>query len=257
MVNTIGYMKQELLQELGFGKGETKIYLVLLERGTLTTGPIAKFSGITNSKVYKILDKLIIKGFVSYTLVGKIKHFQASEPRKILDLLKHKKEILLEKEKEFKNELPLLEEISNRSRELSKAEIFEGFNGLKTVFDSILGEIKKSDELLTIGIPPVEGQLKNYFHHFFRKQQKVGFKVRALFNQLSKDIAEERKNKFNKFRFMPSETITPTIINIYKNKTIINTRSKTEAFFTIVIDSKETASSFREYFEMLWKIAKS
>jgi len=249
-------MDINILENLGLTKGESKVYLALLEYGTLTTGSIAKYSGVTHSKIYKIVDKLSIKGLVSHILKGKIKYFNASNPNKILNLINNKKEELFEREKEFKENLPLLERISQKSREESKVEVFEGFQGLKTVFDEIFITLKKGDILYTLGVSKITGQLQRYFYHFFKKQAKKGFKIHAIFNDDARDIAKERSNKYTSFKFMQKGVMTPTIINIYKNKTIINTRSEKEQFFTIVVTSKETADSYKKYFEMLWKQAK-
>ncbi|KKR69667.1 MAG: hypothetical protein UU10_C0008G0010, partial [Parcubacteria group bacterium GW2011_GWF1_40_6] len=82
--------------------------------------------------------------------------------------------------------------------------------------------------------------------HFFKKQAKIGFKIKAIFNENAKLTAKERKNKVTSFRFMPKNIVTPAVINIYKDKTIINIRSEGEQMFTFVITSKETADSFRD-----------
>jgi sugar-specific transcriptional regulator TrmB len=249
-------MEEETLQEIGLTRGESKVYLSLLKNGRLTTGPIAKYSGITHSKVYKILDKLSNRGLISSILVGKIKHFKASDPKEVLKIIKEKQNSLRTIEETYTKQLPFLEEISKNSGLKSNAEVFEGFKGMKSVFDEILGVMRRGEELLTIGISPTEGEIRNYFYHFYKKQEKAGFRIKAIFNNSSRHLAKERKNKYTNFKFMPTEAITPAIINIYGDKTIINTRSEKEAFFTIVITSKETADSFKHYFNLLWKIAK-
>ncbi len=249
-------MDSKILEEIGLSRGEAKIYLALLELGTATTGPIAKYSGISASKVYKILDRLSSKGLVSYVIIGKTKHFKPADPKQIQRLIEQKQQELHKKEHEFSTILPELQRRLVTSQKKAQAEIYEGFKGLKTVFDEILDTLKRGDELYTIGIPPAKGTLQRYFVHFFRKQTKIGFKVKAIFNQNARKTAEERKNKHTEFCFMPKGIITPAIINIYANKTIINIRSEEEQSFTFVITSKETAESFKEYFKILWKQSK-
>ncbi|MBN1644536.1 hypothetical protein JW851_00650 [Candidatus Woesearchaeota archaeon] len=249
-------MNTRILEEIGLSKGESKIYLALVEIGTSTTGPIAKHSGVSASKVYKILDKLSKKGLVSHVLIGKTKHFKSANPKNVLNLIKQKKQSLQEKEKEFTTLLPELQMKLKISQKKAQAEIYEEFKGLKTAFDEILDTLKKGEELYTIGIPPAKGIIQRYFIHFFKKQAKIGFKIKAIFNESARKTARERKNKYATFRFMPEGIVTPSIINIYKDKTIINVRSEAEQIFTFVITSKETAKSFKEYFKILWKQAK-
>jgi len=73
-------MIQEALQELGLNRRESICYTALLELGSSKTGAIVKKTGIPSSKIYEILDKLINRGLVSYIKIGKIKHYQASDP---------------------------------------------------------------------------------------------------------------------------------------------------------------------------------
>ena len=55
---------RKILEDVGFTEGESKIYLALLELGESKVGPLIKSSGISRSKVYDILDRLIAKSVV-------------------------------------------------------------------------------------------------------------------------------------------------------------------------------------------------
>ncbi len=248
-------MNEKLLEDIGLSRGEARVYLTLLDLGMATTGPIAKFSKISPSKVYKILDKLSARGLTSYVLIGKIKHFKPANPKTVLDLIQQKKSEIEEKENQFQTILPQLQKQLTQSQKKAQAEIYEGFSGLKTVFDDILNTASKNDEVLTIGISKATGIVQRYFIHFFKKQSKIEFKIKAIFNENARETAKERKNRSTSFRFMPKNIITPAVINIYKDKTIINIRSEGEQLFTFVITSQETAESFRDYFKLLWKTA--
>ena len=48
-----------VLEDVGFTKGESKIYLALLELGESKVGPLIKSSGISRSKVYDILKEIM------------------------------------------------------------------------------------------------------------------------------------------------------------------------------------------------------
>lgn len=50
---------ENLLEEIGLTQNETKVYLALNELGTSTISPIVERAGISNSKIYIILNKLI------------------------------------------------------------------------------------------------------------------------------------------------------------------------------------------------------
>ena len=75
-------------------KNEIKVYLALLELGTTTTGTLARKSELHTSRVYESLSKLIEKGLVSFVIKSNRKHFSASNPEELLDVLdRHKKEV--------------------------------------------------------------------------------------------------------------------------------------------------------------------
>jgi len=64
-------MIEQDLQGIGLTDGETKAYLAMLELGSSTVGPIAKKSGISYSKIYEVLQRLIDKGIVSFIVKEK------------------------------------------------------------------------------------------------------------------------------------------------------------------------------------------
>ncbi|MBU0667013.1 MAG: helix-turn-helix domain-containing protein [Nanoarchaeota archaeon] len=81
----------QTLQELGLNKRESICYSTLLELGSSKTGEICKKTKIPSSKIYEILNNLMQKGFVSYIIKGKIKHYQASNPQILLNIIEEKK----------------------------------------------------------------------------------------------------------------------------------------------------------------------
>ena len=94
-------MNTQILEKIGFTKGEIKVYFSLLKLGNTSSGPIIKDSGIAGSKVYEILNKLKNKGLVSETIREKTKHFQASAPSRVLDYINSKEREIIWEKKEF------------------------------------------------------------------------------------------------------------------------------------------------------------
>jgi hypothetical protein len=78
---------------------------------------------------------------------------------------------------------------------------------------------------------------------------------KAIYSKDSLDRAEEvKKLKMTEVRILPKEYMTPTHISIVGDKVGIILWS--EQPLGILIESKEIADSFRNYFALLWKIAK-
>lgn len=246
---------QELMEKAGLSKGESKVYLALIEIGISTIGPIVTKSGVSSSKVYKILDKLSKKGLVSSIVKEKTKHFKIENPNHLLEFLENKEKEIQSIKLEIDKNLPQLMEKIKLAENKSACTVYEGFKGLKSVFDKSLSEIKKDDIMYVSGISESTEEIRNYFIHYYKTQAKIGFKVKAIFDESAKNKAKERKNKNTEFRFMPKGTVTPATFVIYGDKTIIEVGNK-NYILTILIKNKEISESFKKHFELLWKLAK-
>ena len=97
------------LSEMGLTKGEIDVYLALLELGNSTTGSITKNAGISSSKVYEVLQRLISKGLASYVIERGVKHYSATPTERLIDFLEEKKEKISKGQNALKRLIPNLE----------------------------------------------------------------------------------------------------------------------------------------------------
>jgi sugar-specific transcriptional regulator TrmB len=244
-----------LIEKAGLSPGEAKVYLSLAELGLTSVGAIVSKSGVSSSKVYSILERLIKKGLVSSISNEGIKQFKAEDPHQLFEYIEEKeKELQNVKENLQKNMSFLMQKINNSEKQ-AITTVYEGFKGMKSVFEKSLEELKKGDNMYVSGISESTEEIRTYFLHYFKKQAKIGFNVKAIFDETAKEKAKERKNRFTEFRFMPKGIITPSTIVVYHNKTIIEVGNPNYTL-TILINNKEIANSFKKNFELLWKIAK-
>src|SRR3989344_5217335 len=124
------------LEELGLTKNEISIYLFLLKRGSNTTGPIIKETGVANSRVYESLNSLIKKGLVSYNIQKDSKYFNAEDPKKLLE----KEE---ERKKKIDSLIPELLKMRSKADVSTTSAIYEGYEGFKTAFKKIIDDCPK------------------------------------------------------------------------------------------------------------------
>jgi len=246
---------QEVLTRIGLTKGEISVYLALLDIGSTSTGKLIKKSGISGSKIYEVLDRLIKKGLVNFIEKNNVKHFEAASPNKILDYL-DEKENQIEKEKiSIKKIIP---ELILRQKHVSKSEakIYTGWEGMKTANEDIIQTLKKGEEWLSMGLTQ---QPKSWEIHFNKRQQhrvSRGIVHKCLINIKYQELYNQRsKLPHTQYRFLPKEFEMPTSTEIYKNKVAIFILIK-ENPMVIVIESKEVADSFRKYFFALWDSVK-
>jgi len=230
----------EELKAAGLSDNEIKIYLALLDYGPSLAGVISRKTGMHRRTVYDTTEMLIKKGLVGYILKNNRRLFQASNPERILDALKEKENLIL----------PLivgLKERYSKTKEKEETNFYKGKEGLKTVFEDQLN----SKEVLILGASAkAYDVLQFYFHWYDKKRKEKKIKARI--------IAEDRKIKripLSEIRYLPEKYASPVAVNIYGEKTAIILWAKEP--IAIVIKQKEISEGYRNYFELLWKMAKS
>jgi HTH-type transcriptional regulator, sugar sensing transcriptional regulator len=67
------------IKQMGFSEYETKCYLALFERDSLTASEVASLAGIPRPNAYESLEKLLAKG-LCLSIPGKVKKFTAADP---------------------------------------------------------------------------------------------------------------------------------------------------------------------------------
>lgn len=218
---------------------EIKVYLALLELGPSLAGRISRKTGLHRRTVYDTTEMLIQKGLLGYILENNRRLFQAENPRRIREIIDEKKEMLepvvLELEEKYKEE---------KGKE--ETNFYKGKAGLKTVFEDQLNY----PEVLIMGASPKAYEtLQFYFKWYELKRRKKKIKARV--------IAQSRSVKFVKpveIKYLSKKYENPVAINIYGDKVaIIQWAEKPVA---VVIKSKDIAYGYRQYFELMWKVAK-
>ncbi len=244
-------MQKEQLQKLGLLESESKVYIALLNLGSTSTGKIARETELNRVSVYKALENLSKKGLVSHVIKANRKHFEAINPKVLENLIEEKKRQL----DDIKKQIPTLEDIYKNSKKKVESNIYEGIKGAKALWDNWLKELKKGDEWLILGVPKSAEILGGYFKEFNKMRAKKGIHMRLIYNEDVTNLMEVRKKQpLTKVALMPREYITPASIEIVNNHVAIVVYEPEIIIF--VINSKEVAHSFKQYFELLWKIAK-
>src|SRR3989338_9284786 len=242
-------MQTEALEEIGLTKKEAELYLSLIEIGSSSATQLMQKTGLHRAVVYDLLDRLIEKGLASFAIKGKKKYFEATNPQRLLEIEKGR-------EDKIKEIMPHLLEMSKFTSKL-EVKIYKGKEGLKTVFENIISSgvkewlvIGSSGKTITI--------MPEYLQIFQKRRSKLGILTRALMidNEFGRKRGHElKKLNATKVKYLPKYIITPTVIQIYDNKTILHSNTSGTPF-VIVIDNKDISSSFREYFKTLWNVSK-
>jgi HTH-type transcriptional regulator, sugar sensing transcriptional regulator len=244
------------LKKIGLTKGEIKVYSALLDLGESTRTELAKKSGISPSKIYDVANRLIEKGIVSSVKKNKVIHFSAANPERIKDFIQNK-EKEINKEKAIVDDLlPLLIGKYTKTEEQTDVEVFYGWGGMKTIFNDKVKEMNKgeSDYIFGASRGYDSKQADVFFSQYYVKKRKKGFGSKIIFNEdVRKNIKRTSifRESPNEIRFLHQETFTE--INLYGNTVLIIMLLKSP--MVIRVKNKEAASSFKKFFDSLWKTA--
>jgi sugar-specific transcriptional regulator TrmB len=249
-------MDTDLLKKLGLNSNEIRVYLSLLKLGQTSTGKLIKESRVPSSKIYISLENLISKGLASYIMKGKVRLFRPSNPSVLLSLVETMQKEVNELKEKLNSEMPTFMKRFEQDKPAYNAEIFEGLRGIKEFYDLSLNILERGEWMYTLGYPPMASELLNaYFVDFHKKKDRKGVCSKVLFDYDTWFMKKREKRRYALQRYLPRGMHTPAFVHIFRNYIgimVITEDQKT----CIVIKNKEVADSYREYFELLWKIAK-
>lgn len=236
-------MDAKEIQKIGLNLNEAKIYLALLRLGSAQAGEISKESQINRTTIYDSLERLIEKGLVSFVISANKKIFKPVSPKKLLDQV-------LEKEIAIKEILPELEQIFHESKEKEETDIYKGKKGIKSILDDILHYKKyvafgSSGKFLEI--------MQHDFILFQKRKKELKIDSRIILSESSRKT-EQVKVAYANFKYIPDEFSAPITTFVYGNKTAIIVWSENPTATLIL--SKEVSESYKNYFELLWKVSK-
>src|SRR3989339_1914995 len=106
-------MDTSILEDIGLTGAEIKVFMTLLELGSSSAGKVVEKSGLQNAVVHRAFHSLAEKGLVTYVFNGRIKEYQAIEPKLLIDFIEEKK-------KKLEKILPELEARTHLAKEKPK-----------------------------------------------------------------------------------------------------------------------------------------
>ena len=245
---------EAILEDMGLTKNESLVYLTLLQLGTSKTGEILKQSKLNSGKIYEILEALKIKGLVSESVINKVKHYTAAPPSQLLEFVDRKREALKKEEENIRSLLPELEGLRNITFETTQALTYTGFRGLKTAAGEALAAMNPEEDIIAMGITVHKDLRYNEFWKRWSKERiKRKIRARHLFSEKSSYFETFKHLPFTQARFITA--ITPVAVDVFgKDKVLI--LNYQDPVSCILIYDKNAATSFRQFFEQLWKIAR-
>lgn len=204
MTNTV----RDKLREFGLSAKEAAVYCALLELGSSVVSDIAKRAGIKRSTAYVILDALAGRGMVSTSSRRGVKLYQAASAERLIKHVEETAKRYAAMAAAAKKLLPELKRGRAVAGARPRVQLFEGPEGIKTVYEDSLASLEKIRAHTSIAS---ETRLA---HRVARRGAKEGVAIR-------------------------------TEINVYDNKVVFISPAEQFAF---VVESKELATALKRAF---------
>ena len=233
---------EEQLSRIGLTKTETKIYLALLDLGKSQPGVLSRRTGVHRRSIYDVLDRLIEKGLASYILENGKRFYIASDPKRIQEIIGEHQDLL-------NQVLPQLEAKFHHSKGKQETLFFRGKEGIKTIFED---QIKEGKDVFIINASHLaKEQLRFYISHYTDKRVKKKIKLYAIYA----GTPHQKQVPLAEIRYLPESFSSLVSTNVYGNKAAIILWLTDPV--AILIKQPDIAMAFKQYFDLLWKIAKS
>lgn len=244
---------QKALQSLGFTEKEARVYVALVSIGNTTIGAIERKARIHKQMLYPILEKLHQEGVVAVTIKNGRKHFSITDPGVL-----HAR---VESQKSVADALvPKIYAEMGADSAASEIKVYNGTTAVQAFLTKMLKQLPERANLdilgaggdtflVTVGRPGV------YFERYEARRiaKKISHRMLMYENQRGTD-PEYTQRRFVETKYLPEQFRQPTATHIWPDRVSI-------LFFDdvpqiIEIKSTKMAESFRNYFEMLWKVSK-
>lgn len=241
------------LEKMGLTSGESRVYLALVELKESTVGPISKKSGVAYSKIYDVLSRLIEKGLASFIVKEKTKYFHPAPPGRLYDYLDKQKKEIDESKTLLDTILPKLEKIGIEEQE--SVRLFYGFNGILSAYEILIKNTSKDDVIkyFYCGDGNYFDQTKKFYlqrPQFFEMIETIYKNKNVVWNGVYTGLGEDPKLDFMKIK----KTTLPLPGNFDMSNEFVLITLWDDRPKGILIQSKELARNFRNYFDIIWEM---
>ena len=245
-------MDTKTLEQIGLSKNEIKVYFALLELDQSTATPLVRKAGIPYSKIYPIVDKLIEKGLASFVTKNNVKHFQPTDPHRIIDLIYEKEKQLQNQKENIRKLIPQFE--AKRKEARQEALVYEGLEGVKAAFSLILQSLKPHQKyfVFTLGHELERPELLYFFRDYHKKRIEKKIEADLIASKKIKAVFEKH-HRYRGMNVRYSKLSLPTGVFIFAD--YVMTVVWDEKPTALLIKSESNAKKYQKFFKEMWEAA--
>jgi sugar-specific transcriptional regulator TrmB len=235
---------------LGLESRDIRVYEALYKQENRSLRSLAHATGLNRGTVYDVIKNLTSFGIVSYTQVGKRRHYAAAEPEVFQALIRERRDKLQGLQGSVTEYAANLRSTKRHVPERHMAQSYEGNEGIAAILRDVLQTVSELDakEYAVISSQQASSFIYNNFKSFTRQRIRMGIYVRVL-----SDIASSAKPALSdRIHLVESAEMMDGYCIMYGNKTALISLSDTNELSGIVISDPGIARMQRFIFDQLW-----
>ncbi len=244
------------LQRFGLSDKEAITYSTLLEDGESSVAEISKKTNTKKGSAYNILTALISRGIVEQSQIKPKALYRVTDPAKFRDLIREQQVQVQENASLLETLLPHLVSTYNTTTNAPSVRIYEGLEGVKTVYGEILRS--KTKEQLTIvsskGSMQDDEETRAYIRTMRLERARLHIKNRIIGRELpntKKHILNDNPELLVERRLVDPQFLNNPAEILIWNNCIALAATRNPQIIT-VIENESIAETFRNIFEYMW-----
>ena len=246
-------MDNQDLIKLGLSKTEAVLYLKLLQIGASDVQSLINETGFYKSNIYDALERLCEKGIVSKIIEGNKRVYQLQNPESLVEFVEKKKSEIEEQEQIAKQLAKSVALAKKHTHSPETAMVFRGVAGVKQIYSEI---INSKLDYLVFGSPKESEVIipDFYWQNLHLKQKEYKIRAKMIFHKSLRDWKKIIPEEIIDLRFFGEKFEPLTETTIYGNKVAFVVW--TEKPIVTIINNEHVSNSYRQVFNLLWKLAK-
>ncbi|MDP8200540.1 MAG: helix-turn-helix domain-containing protein [Candidatus Tenebribacter burtonii] len=174
----------ESLKQIGFSDSASKIYLLLLQKSNCTASEISKITGISRSKTYEHLSRLVNAGMCT-EILGSVKKYALSNPTIAFKDMQRKLKLNYEKDKTIISDLskiflPLYNAPNENTHPLDYIQVIREKKSIIKKFETL--EKMAEKEILSLVKAPLAMDLTEPHNLTEYNSLKKGVTIKTIYN---------------------------------------------------------------------------
>lgn len=245
-------MDLKILTAAGLTEEEAQVYLLLLERGSLTAGELLESVKMKRSTLYQLLRGLESRGLVVEKEIRKKLRFSPAAPDILLDRA-HERRVAAEKaEASLAEQLPILKTKFLVSVQKPVIRYYEGVEGLKQLYEAHLESGTDMYFIRTREAYTYRELFGKWWAHYLRRRAKKNIQSFGLTPDdphANHDPKNDASFKVVRTWLRPEDYEAPIEIAAFGD--IVAIISYDNEIFGFTIENKSVARAFRQMFRLM------